>query len=75
MENVREVTKELVRTFISNFKFSNIIEDNSVLIVGGSWLHHGPPFLAASSALKTGIVKVYLAAPKTLSTVFRIMSS
>ncbi|MEM4522544.1 MAG: ADP/ATP-dependent (S)-NAD(P)H-hydrate dehydratase [Nitrososphaeria archaeon] len=75
MENVKVITKELIQTLTSNFKSSNIIEDNSVLIVGGSWLHHGPPFLAASSALKTGIVKVYLAAPKTLSTVFRIMSS
>lgn len=75
MENVKEVTKEFIQTLVDNFKLSNIIEDNSVLIVGGSWLHHGPPFLAASSALRTGIVKVYLAAPKTLSTVFRIMSS
>ncbi|MCX8189312.1 MAG: NAD(P)H-hydrate dehydratase [Nitrososphaeria archaeon] len=75
METVKEVTKELVQKFISKLKFSNIIEDNTVLIVGGSWLHHGPPFLAASSALKTGLVKVYLAAPKTLSTVFRVMSS
>lgn len=74
MENVREVTRELVKDLISKVKIPNIIEDNPILIVGGSWLHHGPPFLAASSALKTGIVKVYLAAPKTLSTVFRIMS-
>lgn len=74
MEGAKEVTKEVVEPFINRLKIYKIVEDNAVLIVGGSWQHHGPPFLAAVSALKTGVGRLHLAAPKTLSTVLRAMS-
>jgi len=69
-----EVTRELVESLVSRLEPRKNVEDAATLVLGGSWLHHGPPYLAAISALKSGAGRVYLAAPKTLSTVFRAMS-
>jgi NAD(P)H-hydrate epimerase len=69
-----ELEKQLIESIASKmFSFKNI-EDTATLVVGGGWLQHGPPYLAAISALKANVGRVYLAAPKTLSTVYRSMS-
>lgn len=69
-----EVEKQFIESLIDKIGSCKSIEDTSTLVVGGSWLQHGPPYLAAISALKANVGRVYLAAPKTLSTVYRIMS-
>lgn len=49
-------------------------ENGVVAVIGGSWLYHGAPTLAALSALRSGVDLVYLAVPRVISTAVRALS-
>lgn len=46
-------------------------ENGAVLVVGGSWLYHGAPFLVAMAAYRSGVDLVYVAVPEPLVTPLR----
>lgn len=45
-----------------------------VLVVGGSWLYHGAPFLVSMAAMRTGVDLVYTAVPEKVATAIRALS-
>jgi NAD(P)H-hydrate epimerase len=49
-------------------------ENGVVLVVGGSWLYHGAPFLVSVAALRTGVDLVYTSVPDKISTAVRALS-
>jgi len=49
-------------------------ENGVVLVVGGSWLYHGAPFLVSMAALRTGVDLVYTAVPEKIATAVRALS-
>ncbi|MDW8063188.1 MAG: NAD(P)H-hydrate dehydratase [Candidatus Caldarchaeum sp.] len=49
-------------------------ENGVVLVVGGSWLYHGAPFLVSSAAMRTGVDLVYTAVPEKIATPVRALS-
>lgn len=49
-------------------------ENGAVLVVGGSWMYHGAPFLAAMAALRCGVDLAYIAAPEKIAHSIRSLS-
>jgi len=49
-------------------------ENGVVLVVGGSWMYHGAPFLAAMAALRCGADLAYIAAPEKIVPSIRALS-
>jgi len=49
-------------------------ENGIVLVVGGSWLYHGAPALAAMASFRCGIDLVYVAVPEKIATAIRALS-
>jgi len=49
-------------------------ENGVVLVVGGSWMYHGAPFLAAMAALRCGADLAYIAAPEKIAFSIRALS-
>ncbi len=49
-------------------------ENGVVLVVGGSWMYHGAPFLAAMAALRCGADLAYIAAPEKTALSIRALS-
>lgn len=49
-------------------------ENGVVMIVGGSWMYHGAPFLAAMAALRCGVDLAYIAAPEKIIPSIRALS-
>lgn len=71
----REVDEEFVRgAFKPRRADSRKGENGSVLVVGGSWLYHGAPFLSAMAALRSGVDLAYIAAPEKIVTAIRALS-
>lgn len=44
------------------------------MVVGGSWLYHGAPFLVSMAAMRTGVDLVYTAVPEKIATPVRALS-
>lgn len=49
-------------------------ENGVVLVVGGSWLYHGAPFLSAMAALRAGADLAYIAVPERIAPAVRALS-
>ncbi|MDW7978499.1 MAG: NAD(P)H-hydrate dehydratase [Candidatus Caldarchaeum sp.] len=49
-------------------------DNGVVLVVGGSWLYHGAPFLTSMAAMRTGVDLVYTAVPEKIATAVRALS-
>lgn len=70
-----EVNEEIVRRSIKPRKASSHKGQNGVvLVIGGSWLYHGAPFLSAMAALRTGVDLAYIAAPEKTALSIRALS-
>ncbi|MCF8885314.1 MAG: NAD(P)H-hydrate dehydratase [Nitrososphaerota archaeon] len=73
--DVIEVDEEFVRRVIKPRKASSHKGQNGVvLVVGGSWMYHGAPFLSAMAALRSGVDLSYVAAPEKIATAIRALS-
>jgi len=61
-------SKDLISKAIKPRKSDSRKGENGVaLVVGGSWIYHGAPTLAALAALRSGIDLVFLACPKVIA--------
>ncbi len=49
-------------------------ENGVVLVIGGGWMYHGAPFLAAMAALRCGVDLAYIAVPEKIATPIRSLS-
>ena len=49
-------------------------ENGKVMVIGGSWLYHGAPFLSAMASLRCGVDLAYIAAPEKIATAIRALS-
>lgn len=49
-------------------------ENGTVLVIGGSWMYHGAPFLAAMAAMRCGVDLVYIAVPEKIAAPIRALS-
>ncbi len=49
-------------------------ENGVVMVVGGSWMYHGAPFLSAMAALRCGADLAYIAAPEKIVPSIRALS-
>ncbi|MEM1738173.1 MAG: NAD(P)H-hydrate dehydratase [Nitrososphaerota archaeon] len=49
-------------------------ENGAVLVIGGSWMYHGAPFLAAMAAMRCGVDLVYIAVPEKIAAPIRALS-
>lgn len=73
--NFIEVNEEIVRGSIKPRKASSHKGQNGVvLVIGGSWLYHGAPFLSAMAALRTGVDLAYIATPEKTASSIRALS-
>lgn len=72
----REETDEaLLRRVIFPRKSDSRKGENGVVaVIGGSWLYHGAPTLAALAAFRTGVDLVYLSVPQKLADSVRAIS-
>jgi len=72
----REASEEdLARACLPRRVLSRKGENGIVLVVGGSWLYHGAPYLTAMAAMRTGVDLVYVAVPDKVATAIRAMTS
>ncbi|MEE9134311.1 MAG: NAD(P)H-hydrate dehydratase [Nitrososphaerales archaeon] len=70
-----EVTEDLFQTvFRSRIEDSHKGQNGVVLVVGGGWLYHGAPTLAALAALRSGVDLVLVAVPKMIAPSVRAIS-
>lgn len=70
-----EVGEEFVRMAVRPRRVdSHKGENGVVLVVGGSWLYHGAPFLAAMAALRSGVDLAYIAVPEKIAAAVRALS-
>ncbi|MEM3403064.1 MAG: NAD(P)H-hydrate dehydratase [Nitrososphaeria archaeon] len=75
MAILKETSQEFVKSIIKpRSKWSRKGDNGRVLVIGGSWMFHGAPFLASMAALRTGVDLVYLATPKMNALSIRSMS-
>ncbi|MCS7126121.1 MAG: NAD(P)H-hydrate dehydratase [Aigarchaeota archaeon] len=73
--DVIEVDEEFVKKVIKPRRSSSHKGQNGiVLVVGGSWLYHGAPFLSAMAALRTGVDLAYIATPEKTALSIRALS-
>ncbi|MCL7386929.1 MAG: NAD(P)H-hydrate dehydratase [Thaumarchaeota archaeon] len=49
-------------------------ENGVVLVIGGSWMYHGAPFLAAMAAMRCGVDLAYIAVPEKIAAPIRALS-
>ena len=71
----RVVDENLVRECVKPRRTSSHKGENgAVLVVGGSWMYHGAPFLAAMAALRCGVDLAYIAAPEKITHSIRALS-
>jgi NAD(P)H-hydrate epimerase len=49
-------------------------ENGVVLVIGGSWMYHGAPFLAAMAAMRCGVDLAYIAVPEKIAAPIRSLS-
>lgn len=69
------VDEELVRRiYPARSRTSREGENGRLLVIGGSWLHHGAPVLASLGAQRAGVDLLYLAVPKALTPAVRAIS-
>ncbi|MEM0440158.1 MAG: NAD(P)H-hydrate dehydratase [Candidatus Caldarchaeum sp.] len=64
----------LAKTCLPRKAWSRKGENGVVLVVGGSWLYHGAPFLVSMAAMRTGVDLVYTAVPEKIATPIRALS-
>lgn len=70
-----EVDEEIVKKAVKPRKVSSHKGQNGVvLVIGGSWMYHGAPFLSAMAALRAGVDLAYIAAPEKTSISIRALS-
>ena len=70
-----EVTEDLFQNvFRSRIEDSHKGQNGVVLVVGGGWLYHGAPTLAALAALRSGVDLVLVAVPKMIAPSVRAIS-
>ncbi|MCD6536837.1 MAG: NAD(P)H-hydrate dehydratase [Thaumarchaeota archaeon] len=70
-----EINEDFVRRSIKPRKASSHKGENgAVMIIGGSWMYHGAPFLAAMAALRCGVDLAYIAAPEKIVPSIRALS-
>ncbi len=70
-----EVTEDLFQTvFRPRIEDSHKGQNGVVLIVGGGWLYHGAPTLAALAAARSGVDLVLVAVPKMIAPSVRAIS-
>lgn len=75
MVQVRESSDEDIKNAMKpRRKYSRKGENGIVLVVGGSWLYHGAPALAAMASFRCGIDLVYIAVPEKITTAIRALS-
>lgn len=73
--DVIEVDEEIVRKTVKPRKASSHKGQNGVvLVIGGSWMYHGAPFLSAMAALRAGVDLAYIATPEKTSLSIRALS-
>lgn len=66
--------EDIARAMVPRRAYSRKGENGVVLVVGGSWLYHGAPALAAMAAFRCGVDLVYIAVPDRISTAVRAIS-
>ncbi|BAJ49962.1 sugar kinase [Candidatus Caldarchaeum subterraneum] len=66
--------EDLARACVPRRAWSRKGDNGVVLVVGGSWLYHGAPFLVSMAAMRTGVDLVYTAAPEKVATAIRALS-
>jgi len=72
---VEEVTKEWVASVIPpRMAWSRKGENGVVMVVGGSRVYHGAPFLTAMAAMRAGVDLVYLFVPEKVAPSIRALS-
>ncbi len=49
-------------------------ENGRVLVIGGSWIYHGAPYIASLAALISGVDLVYTAVPKPIVSTIRCLN-
>lgn len=70
-----EINEDFVRRSIKPRKASSHKGENgAVMVIGGSWMYHGAPFLAAMAALRCGVDLAYIAAPEKIVPSIRALS-
>ncbi|MGC8568794.1 MAG: NAD(P)H-hydrate dehydratase [Nitrososphaeria archaeon] len=70
-----EITEEVIRSIYPPRKSdSHKGQNGRVLVVGGSWMYHGAPYIASLAALISGVDLVYTAVPKPLVNPIRSMN-
>lgn len=75
MDRVRESSDEDIKNAVKPRRIhSRKGENGIVLVVGGSWLYHGAPALAAMASFRCGIDLVYIAVPEKITTAIRALS-
>ncbi|MEM0090175.1 MAG: NAD(P)H-hydrate dehydratase [Nitrososphaerota archaeon] len=75
MDRVRESSDEDIKNAMKPRRtHSRKGENGIVLVVGGSWLYHGAPALAAMASFRCGIDLVYVAVPEKIATAIRALS-
>lgn len=69
------VDEKLVRECVKPRRVSSHKGENgTVLVIGGSWMYHGAPFLTAMAALRCGVDLAYIAAPEKIAHSIRALS-
>lgn len=75
MDRIRESSDEDIKNAMKPRRaHSRKGENGIVLVVGGSWLYHGAPALAAMASFRCGIDLVYIAVPEKITTAIRALS-
>ncbi|MEM0456643.1 MAG: NAD(P)H-hydrate dehydratase [Nitrososphaerota archaeon] len=75
MDRIRESSDEDIKNAMKPRRtHSRKGENGIVLVVGGSWLYHGAPALAAMASFRCGIDLVYVAVPEKIATAIRALS-
>ncbi len=75
MTEAPKVSEEMARRLLKHRAVDSHKGDNGiVLVVGGSWLYHGAPYLSATAAERSGVDLVYLCIPESNATAVRALS-
>lgn len=70
-----EINENFVKECIKPRRASSHKGENGVvMVIGGSWMYHGAPFLAAMAALRCGVDLAYIAAPEKIVPSIRALS-
>lgn len=66
--------QDIAKACLPRRQWSRKGENGVVLVVGGSWLYHGAPYLVSMAAMNTGVDLVYTAVPEKVATPIRALS-